>query len=358
MVTCSGYSWVEITYTIEVTGLIQDYFVYVSGEVIPLGKAETESLLEIHCKGIHVEWTGQLGRFRFESDLTDFLLHRAAFVKKSGRVIAEFHQIGDIPQEKLVGLIPESETFAVRALHLGEWAERRETSNLSAQVGHLLLKHNQAEVSLEGPDILFLVICSEEKKLLTVSQNSKVRKLLELREPGRKKFFHPSMMNAKLARAMVNLAQVMPDSLVLDPFCGAGGILCEAVFIGARGIGLDVNWRLLRGAQINLADEAGIRASLVQGDARYCPVDSCDCIVTDPPYGRASSTRGSQAEKLVEVFLNDVHRILDKGGRMCLCASSDMKLRDVISDLDIMIETVIDLRVHSGLTRQVFSLVV
>lgn len=348
----------EITYTIEGIGLNQDYFVYVSGERIPLAKAETESLLEICNKEIVVEWKGRLGRFSSTTDLTGFLLGRAAFVKTSGRILAEFHEVDDIPQKGLEGVIDSTKSFAVRTLHLGEFNERGETSSLEAEVGAALLKHNQAEVSLDSPDILFLVICSDETRLLTISEESRIRKLLELREPGRKEFFHPSMMNAKLARAMCNLAQVMPSQIVLDPFCGAGGILCEVIPIGARGVGMDLNWNLLRGARLNLKDAGVIGFSLIQGDARSCPVDSCDCIVTDPPYGRASSTRGSQARALVESFLKDVRRILPKGGRVCMCASSDMEVYDIVRDLEIGVKSVVDLRVHSGLVRQVFSLFV
>lgn len=345
-------------YTIEGNGLTRDYFVYVSGEAVRLAKAETEALLAIGAEEIVVEWTGRLGRFSSKSDVTSFLLERAAFIKSSGRVLAEFREIEDIPRSNLMGAIDESETFAVRVLRLGECDGEGVGDDLPAHIGSLLLKYNKAEVSLDNPDNLFLVICSTDGLLLTISEESRTRKLLGLREPGRKRFFHPSMMNAKLARAMCNLARIMPGDLVLDPFCGGGGILCEVTLIGATAIGVDLDWSLLMGARINLGNPGELRSCLVQADAKYCPVHSCDCIVTDPPYGRSSSTRGRRAKRLVSGFLENVDGILEKGGRLCFCASTDMNLLDVVTDLGIEIETVINLRVHSGLVRQVFSLVI
>ncbi len=45
-------------------------------------------------------------------------------------------------------------------------------------------------------------------------------------------------MSPKLARCMVNLTGVKENDLVLDPFCGTGGILIEAGIMGARVIGV------------------------------------------------------------------------------------------------------------------------
>ena len=117
------------------------------------------------------------------------------------------------------------------------------------------------------------------------------------------------MMNATLSRVMCNLAGLMPGEIMLDPFCGGGGILCEASYIGARTIGIDLNWRLLSGSKENLSFTDG-DYSVIQGDVRSLPIQQCDCIVTDPPYGRASSTRGARAIELVESLFERIDTIL------------------------------------------------
>jgi tRNA (guanine10-N2)-dimethyltransferase len=170
------------------------------------------------------------------------------------------------------------------------------------------------------------------------------------------RFFHPSMMNAILARAMCNLAGVMPNDIVLDPFCGGGGILYEILSLGAKPIGIDLNWPLLTGAGKNLADSQDSDYCLVQGDARSMPVSGCNCIVTDPPYGKSSSTRGSQSVKLVESLLNQAGSILQSGGRMCICASSEMDISQLIAVFGITPVFHVRVPVHSGLTREIFVL--
>jgi len=179
---------------------------------------------------------------------------------------------------------------------------------------------------------------------------------LREREPGRKSFFHPSMMNATLARVMCNLAGVMPGEIVLDPFCGGGGILCEASFIGARTVGVDLNWRLLAGSKENLSS-AGREYTAIQGDIRSLPVRMCDCIVTDPPYGRASSTRGAQAIELVESLFEKADSILRrKIESICICGSSEMNLQNVAESMGLVVNQVLQIRVHSGLVRELVLL--
>ena len=50
------------------------------------------------------------------------------------------------------------------------------------------------------------------------------------------------MLPPKLAQIMLNLAQAPPDGLILDPFCGSGTILTEALLMGYRDlIGSDIS---------------------------------------------------------------------------------------------------------------------
>jgi tRNA (guanine10-N2)-dimethyltransferase len=163
------------------------------------------------------------------------------------------------------------------------------------------------------------------------------------------------MMNSALARVMCNLAGVRGGDVVLDPFCGGGGILCEAAHIGASVVGIDMSWKLLVGAIRNLS-EISSNYSLIQGDAQYLPIQSVDRVVTDPPYGRASSTRGNLAIKLVESLFENVDSIIQsKGVSLCLCSDSEMKVSQIIRDAGFMVAHEIRMRVHSGLVRDIVT---
>ena len=153
---------------------------------------------------------------------------------------------------------------------------------------------------------------------------------------------------------MCNIAEVKANHLVLDPFCGGGSILCEASIIGARVLGVDMNWKLLNGAKTNLIDQKTCDFSLLQGDSRHLPIKHYDRIVTDPPYGRSSSTRGALAiglvESMVEQVTSSVERLV-----LCICASQEMNLRDTFTQFGLSIEHSTLIPVHSGLTREVFK---
>lgn len=60
------------------------------------------------------------------------------------------------------------------------------------------------------------------------------------------------MLPPKLAQIMLNLAQVTPEQTVLDPFCGTGVVLQEAVLLGARAYGTDLAEAMVRKSQTNL----------------------------------------------------------------------------------------------------------
>ncbi len=60
------------------------------------------------------------------------------------------------------------------------------------------------------------------------------------------------MMPPKLAQIMLNLAQIKKDQLIMDPFCGTGVILQEALLMGYRAIGSDANEKQVQNTKNNL----------------------------------------------------------------------------------------------------------
>ena len=60
------------------------------------------------------------------------------------------------------------------------------------------------------------------------------------------------MMPPKLAQIMLNLARVKKDQLILDPFCGTGVILQEALLMGCGIIGSDANEKQVQNTKANL----------------------------------------------------------------------------------------------------------
>jgi tRNA (guanine10-N2)-dimethyltransferase len=356
MANFNEYSWVAITSTSDV--FVTLYYVILSGDNIELARIEVESLLRIGGDDFSIRWHGKLGLIECKKNPLLLLLERAALVRETGTVLVEENQIesllGGMTQDLLESVVFENRSFSIIYHELEKVLKQGEKQRFVEKLGAKIQSFTGAPVSLKQPDTRISTVSTTDLCIIGQAFESSQRRLLGLREPSKRPFFHPSMMNSILARVMCNIAEVRPNHLVLDPFCGGGSILCEASLIGARVVGVDMNWKLLRGAKTNLVDQGTHQFSLLQGDSRYLPVNDYDRIVTDPPYGRSSSTRGAQAinlvESMIERFTSSVDQLV-----LCICASKDMKLRDTFVQYGLSVEHSVQIPVHSGLTREVFK---
>lgn len=336
---------------------VMTYFAYVSGENIELGKAEVGALLDHFFNDHKITWIRRLGKIILEKNPVDCLLNRAALVQYAGIILADASSTDEIirlvSDDDWTLHITEQDTFAIKTISLDGEERLNQRLQIEKDLGTHIRTVTGAKVDLRNPSVQILSLIGPDRVLVCKSNWSKLRALLRDREPGKKAFFHPSMMNSTLARVMCNLAGVKPGEVVLDPFCGGGGILCEASYIGSSVVGIDLNWRLLMGAKRNLS-MIGENYSLIQGDTQEIPIGFVNRIVSDPPYGRASSTRGNMAIKLVESLLEKIHSIVQSEGEcICLCGDSTMELSQIVDESGLTVTRRLNMRVHSGLTREI-----
>ncbi len=139
-------------------------------------------------------------------------------------------------------------------------------------------------------------------------------------------FRRPVSLPPKLARAAANLARVRPSDRVLDPFLGTGALLAEAGLLGGRLYGVDRDSTMVRGAIQNLAHFGLSAEELVVGDARRVEFSdraaTFSAIVTDPPYGRSSSTGGDAVSELIAGVIDRWSERLTPDGRVLLIVPS------------------------------------
>ncbi|WP_240633335.1 TRM11 family SAM-dependent methyltransferase [Paenibacillus montanisoli] len=64
---------------------------------------------------------------------------------------------------------------------------------------------------------------------------------------------YSTALSTRVARAVVNIAAPTTDLRIIDPCCGIGTVLIEALSMGISIVGFDINPLALKGARINLA---------------------------------------------------------------------------------------------------------
>ncbi|MBE0522871.1 MAG: RsmD family RNA methyltransferase [Methanosarcinales archaeon] len=208
------------------------------------------------------------------------------------------------------------------------------------------------KANLKAPDIRYRAIISDSKCIFGKVLECIDRSVFETRNPQNKPFFYPGVLMPRLARAVVNIARVRQNDIVLDPYSGTGGLIIEAGLIGAVTVGCDVQKMIINGAKLNL-DFYGVNYSVFLQDAGDMAIrDNCvNIVLTDPPYGRSALIQAQSLEQLMMHSLNEIYRILRFGGRAVLV--SECNIEEWAEDSGFVVSEVYTQRVHRSLTRRI-----
>jgi tRNA (guanine10-N2)-dimethyltransferase len=250
--------------------------------------------------------------------------------------------------------LTEDETFEVRIRRIKEYSTKPDTMRLESLLGKLILRNTpKTKVNLTNPKKTFFGILTNGKLVFGLKLAEVQPKPFVERRPRKKPFFHPSAMNSKLARCMVNLAHAREGAVLVDPFCGTGTTILEATMIGAKAIGMDVQRRMADGAKRNLKHFGLTAEAIVIADARKLPLTKIDCLVTDPPYGRSATTLKSTTKQLVEAILQSTHPLLQQGQRICIASPKTLGIQRIGAALGYRHLESHFAYVHRTLTREV-----
>jgi tRNA (guanine10-N2)-dimethyltransferase len=150
---------------------------------------------------------------------------------------------------------------------------------------------------------------------------------------------------------LVNLSCITKDKLLLDPFCGTGGILIEAGLIGVKVIGSDIEEKMIDGCKKTLDYYDIKNYKLFKSDIGKINnlVDSVDAIVTDMPYGKSTTTKGEKMCDLYDRAFEHISKVLKKNCRAVI----GIYKKDLISigKKYMKLEEIHELRAHRSLTR-------
>lgn len=114
---------------------------------------------------------------------------------------------------------------------------------------------------------------------------------------------HSGMLPPKLARMMLNIAGVQDTTSVLDPFCGSGTVLSEALTMGVRTVyGSDISAKAVADSKKNTAwADATAKPIIFQHDARRTfPITGADAVVAETYLGPARLPNSESAVRTIQ----------------------------------------------------------
>lgn len=157
------------------------------------------------------------------------------------------------------------------------------------------------------------------------------------------------MLPPKLAQIIINLTAPSDGSTVLDPFCGTGVVLQEALLMSYEVYGTDIEQRMIEYSRANLdwlhqRQDGNFGIRLEVGDATthtwfkpstLCPLPSALAIACETYLGKPLSKEPDEnllhaimqeCDRIHRGFLSNASKQLPKGTRLCLAVPA-WKLR-------------------------------
>jgi tRNA G10 N-methylase Trm11 len=239
-----------------------------------------------------------------------------------------FHQATDIHTTLTQSIKKELEKNGVKA----HFPQIKETSLSSASVDKNRLLRKGAEI---------LIIVTQDQILV-----GKTHAVQEFESFSKRDFGRPvrdmksGVMPPKLARMMINIAQVQSKHTLLDPFCGSGTMVQEALALGyTHIIATDKSEKAIRDTEKNtswyrekinpdtLNAEVDIRHVDVKKISHVLDPNSIDAIITEPYLGPTLRKRLNPKQikyaftELTDLYLpawKQFHSVLVPGGRVVM----------------------------------------
>ena len=110
---------------------------------------------------------------------------------------------------------------------------------------------------------------------------------------------------------------------------------------------------MIKGARRNLRHFNVGAEALILADARKLPFTRVDCVVTDPPYGKSSTTLKSNTKAIVEAVLKSAQPLLCEGQRICIASPKTLHIAELGETLGYTHVESHFAYVHRTLTREI-----
>ncbi|MGD6815987.1 TRM11 family SAM-dependent methyltransferase [Metabacillus sp. 113a] len=228
---------------------------------------------------------------------------RSPFIREKVGVFFEAETLTEISAQ-LGQLKLGNETFKIICLKSSELPEGgaidyKERRLIERELGQYI----EGEADVHHPDRMYGIAALNGKWYFGSYDRSEAVWLQHIKKPRQ----YSTALSTRLARAVVNIAVPDPKGVsVIDPCCGIGNILVEALSMGVQISGRDINPLAVTGARENIA-YFGLIGEVAVGPieevtARY------DTAVIDLPYNLYTHITHEEQESIIQ----SARRIADR----------------------------------------------
>jgi tRNA G10 N-methylase Trm11 len=240
---------------------------------------------------------------------------RSPFIKLQVAVMYEGSSLRDIAKQA-EALQLHGSTFKVVFVETDAEASYDEQRAMEREVG----AHIGGKADMRKPERLFGILRIGIRWLLGECRYNEAVWLKHIQKPQN----YSTALSTRVARAVVNIAVPDPQRVkAIDPCCGIGTVLIEALSMGINIIGCDVNPLAIRGARANLA-HFGFPDVVKAADMRKV-TGRFDAAIVDLPYNLCSKItvdeqlemlRGSRnfSDKAVVITAETMDPIIERAG--------------------------------------------
>jgi tRNA (guanine10-N2)-dimethyltransferase len=279
------------------------------------------------------------------------LMNRLGGTIKIAKVINEFkHLKQNVLIEKMISVLPKTSDnkflfgisnygLNIQEFKLGLEIKKKlkkqgVSSRLVTSSEKVLSSVVVTQNKLIGPGIEFLLINDNNKVVLAKTLSVQPFKELSKRDYGRPaRDSRSGMLPPKIAQIMINLSQTKPGNVLLDPFCGSGTILTEAMAINYQNLlGVDSSEKAIKDTQQNINwikkkySLGDLKITVRKADATKLDIikpNSIDAIITEPYLGpqRGKIDYNETRKKLNLLYsqsISEFKKVLKTSGRVVM----------------------------------------
>ncbi|QDP99990.1 RNA methyltransferase [Lysinibacillus fusiformis] len=204
---------------------------------------------------------------------------RSPFMRSRLDVLFEAENIAEIAhfaQNLVLGEL----TFKVLCLNksdLGDMKkiQQNERHQVEREIGLCI----QAEPDLTNPEVVFGLVWHDNRWYFGYYVEGEAIWFKHQQKPE----MYSTALSTRVARAVANIAIPNPAGVrAIDPCCGIGTVLVEALSMNMDIVGRDINPLVVKGSRINIA-HFGLQGEVLKGDIAQM-TESYDVAIIDLPY--------------------------------------------------------------------------